>query len=118
MARLKRNARRTVAKPIDTRLRALRADLDSLQEHARGLVGEAGNAANDGAQVAIEAARKVAERAYTIAEEAVESVTGDVEEWASDNLDVAREMVREQPLAALAVAMGIGAVLGAFFLRR
>ena len=120
MAQLKRKttSKRAVAKPADTRLRALRADLDSLQDHAKGIVGEVGNAANDGAQAAFEAARAVAERAYRIAEEAAESVTDDVGEWASDHLDDAREAVREQPLAAMAVAIGVGAVFGAFFFRR
>lgn len=120
MAQLRRKiaVKRGTANRIDTRLNALRADLDSMQEHAKGVVGEVGNVANDGAQAAIEAARSVAERAYKLAEETATSVTDDVEEWASDNLDAARESVREQPLAAMALAMGVGAFIGAIFLRR
>jgi ElaB/YqjD/DUF883 family membrane-anchored ribosome-binding protein len=120
MAQLKRKTavKRGAVKHIDTRLSALRADLDSLQEHAKGVVGDVGNVANDGAQAAIEAARNIAERAYRLADEAATSITDDVEEWASDNLDAARKSVREQPLAAMAVAMGVGAFFGAFILRR
>ncbi len=117
MAQLKRKtaAKRGASKPIDTRLSALRSDLDAMQEHAKGFAGEAGNAANNGALAAIEAARSMAERAYRLADEATQSVTDDVEEWATDNLDAARETVREKPLAAVAVAMGVGAIFGAIF---
>ena len=119
MAQLKRKtAAKRGAKHIDTRLSALRSDLDSLQENAKSFVGDVGNVANDGAGAAIEAARTLAERAYRLADEARESVTDDVEEWASDNLDAARETVRGQPLAAIAVALGVGAFFGAVLLRR
>ena len=119
MAQLKRKnaAKRGAARHIDTRLDALRSDLDSLQENARSFVGEVGNVANDGAGAAIEAARNLAERAYRLADEARASVTDDIEEWASDNLDTARETVREQPLAAIAVALGVGAFFGAVLAR-
>ena len=110
--------RTTAAKRIDTRLSALRSDLDSLPDHAKGFAGEVGNVANDGAQAAIEAARKIAERAYRLADEVASSMTDDVEEWATNNLDAARETVREKPLAAMALALGVGALLGAIMLRR
>ena len=120
MAQPKRKivAIRGAAKHIDTRLGALRSDLDSLQENAKNFVGDVGNVANDGAGAAIEAARNLAERAYRLADEARASVTDDVEEWASDNLDAARVTVREQPFAAIAVALGVGALVGAVLLRR
>ena len=60
----------------------------------------------------------MAERAYRLADEAVAGTTDDVEEWTSDHLDTARETVREKPLAVMAVAMGVGALFGAIFLRR
>jgi len=41
-----------------------------------------------------------------------------VETWTNDNLDSARESVWAQPLAAIALSMGAGALLGAIFLRR
>ena len=99
MAQLKRKTavKRGAPKHIDTRLGALRSDLDAMQDHAKDFVGDAGNAANDGAQAAIEAARNMAERAYRLADEAVAGITDDVEEWTSDHLDAARETVREKP---------------------
>ena len=120
MAQLKRKTapKRGAPKHIDTRLRALRSDLDSLQENANAVVGDMENVATDGTLAAVETARNLAEQAYRLAQEAAASVTDDVEEWASDNLDAARETVREQPLAAIAVAMGIGAFFGAVLLRR
>jgi ElaB/YqjD/DUF883 family membrane-anchored ribosome-binding protein len=119
MAQLKRKtgAKRAAANPLDTRLSALRSDLDAMQEHAKSFAGDVGNAANDSALAAIEAARAVAERAYRLADEAAAGVADDMEEWASDNLEAARDTVREKPLAAVAVAMGIGALFGAIFLR-
>jgi ElaB/YqjD/DUF883 family membrane-anchored ribosome-binding protein len=89
-----------------------------MQDHAKDFVGDAGNAANDGAQAAIEAPRKMAERAYRLANEAVAGITDDVEEWTSGRLDAARETGRKKPLAAVAVAMGAGALFSAIFLRR
>jgi ElaB/YqjD/DUF883 family membrane-anchored ribosome-binding protein len=120
VAQLKRKtaAKRGAAKHINTQLSALRSDLDSTQEHAKDFVGDVGNVANESAQAAIEAARNIAERAYRLAEEAAASIADDVEEWASSNLDATRETVREKPLAAMAVAMGVGALCGAMFLRR
>jgi ElaB/YqjD/DUF883 family membrane-anchored ribosome-binding protein len=120
VAQLKRTTavKRGAAKQIDTRLNALRSDLDSLQDHATKVVGEVGNVANDGAQAAIEAARNIAERAYRLADEAVANMADDAEQWATDNLEAAKETVREKPLTAVAVALGVGALFGALFLRR
>ena len=119
MAQLKRKTavRRNAPKQMDTRLSALRADLDSMQEHAKEFAGDVGNAANDGAQAAIEAARNMAERAYQLADEAASSIGEDVEDWTSERLDAARESVREKPLAAMAIGIGVGALFGAMFLR-
>ena len=42
----------------------------------------------------------------------------EAQEWAEDNADELRDQVRAQPLTALLIAGGIGAFLGAVFLRR
>jgi len=47
-----------------------------------------------------------------------DQITSQVEDWTNDNAETLREQVREQPLFACAVAMGIGALLGAILLRR
>ena len=42
----------------------------------------------------------------------------DAEEWAVENTETLRLQVREQPITALLIAGGVGAFLGAIFLRR
>ena len=106
------------AKNIDKRLGALRTELDAVQGDMKGLAGDVVDVADGRVHLAIRNAENVAERAYRLAEEAVEQAAGDVETWTNDNLDSARESVRAQPLAAIALSMGAGALLGAFFLRR
>ena len=102
--------RRKTAKDIDKRLDALRSDLDALQDDTKGL-------ATDAAGVAARAAESLATRALRLAEETASGMASDAEAWTNDNLDGARERVREQPLAALLVSLGIGAILGALVLR-
>lgn len=105
-------------KNIDTKLGALRSDLDALQDDIKSVVGAVENVANDGAQAAMQAAKDVAERAYRLAEEAAAHLTDEVETWTNDNLDSVRESVRARPLSSVALSMGAGVLLGAIFLRR
>jgi len=106
------------SKDIDKRLGALRSDLDDLQGDMKGLATDAGTVADDRVHRAIRNAENVAERAYRLAEEAATQAVDDVETWTNDNLDSARESVRAQPLAAIALSMGLGALVGAIFTRR
>jgi len=62
-------------------------------------------------------AESMAERALRLAEDTASSAYDDVGHWANDNLDTARDRVREQPLSALLVSLGIGAIIGALVLR-
>ena len=112
--RLKKND----TKNIDKRLGALRSDFDALQGDMKGLAGDVTDVADGRIHRAIRDAEHVAERAYRLAEESVEQAAGDVETWTNDNLDSARKSVRAQPLAAIGLSMGVGALLGAIFLRR
>lgn len=51
----------------------------------------------------------------------VKAVAGKVPEvshWADSQLDSARDRVRAEPIKMMAIAAGVGAVLGALFLRR
>ncbi|BCW90808.1 hypothetical protein sos41_39830 [Alphaproteobacteria bacterium SO-S41] len=41
-----------------------------------------------------------------------------VEDWADSQIEQARDAVREQPLKMMAIAAGVGALFGLFFLRR
>jgi ElaB/YqjD/DUF883 family membrane-anchored ribosome-binding protein len=73
--------------------------LNSLQKDARVIAGNIGKAAGN---------------AY----DAAEAAYNGVERWTTDNVKSVRGSVRDQPLAAVLVSLGAGAVLGALFLRR
>jgi ElaB/YqjD/DUF883 family membrane-anchored ribosome-binding protein len=92
---------------LEERLAALRADLEALQEDMKGLAGGVGDAASD----------RVSEMLKTT-EDMADQITAQVEDWATDNVDTLRETVREQPILAVALAVGAGALIGAIFLRR
>ena len=92
---------------LSARLDSLRDDLGALQKDLRGLLSDAGGAANEQVQEAVKGALSQ-----------VEDVAERIEEWGSDNLDSVRDVVRNQPLAAIAISMSAGALIGALFLRR
>jgi ElaB/YqjD/DUF883 family membrane-anchored ribosome-binding protein len=112
--RQKKNGKRN----IDTRIGALRSDMNALQADMEGLAGDATAVASDRAKAALRNAESVASRAIRLAEETAQHVVDDVETWGNDNLDSARESIRDQPLSALFLSLGIGAIIGAVFLRR
>ncbi|MEI9931497.1 MAG: hypothetical protein WDM89_13400 [Rhizomicrobium sp.] len=109
--------KRPVEKNLDARLTALRTDIDTLQTDVKGLATDAGDVANDRAKMAVRAAEAIAERAYRLAQDTVSQKADEVGTWANDNLDNARDQIRDQPLSALLVSLGIGVILGAIFLR-
>jgi len=86
-------------KRVEEQLDALQSELTSLQKDARAIVGRVGKTAGD--------AFDAAEAAYNGAEK-----------WTSNGMKTMRGSVRDQPLAAVLVSLGAGAVLGALFLRR
>ena len=94
MARRRKNGTDSAA-----HLNNLKKDLDALQRDMRLLVEKV--ASSTGEQV-VNAANGAAK---------------DVEEWASGGADNVREMIRSQPLAAIALSMSAGAALS-FLLRR
>jgi ElaB/YqjD/DUF883 family membrane-anchored ribosome-binding protein len=106
---------------VDARLDALRSDLSSLQQDVKGFVGDvgnaAGNAANDRARAVSRHAESIAERAFRLAEDYAADLANGAEHWTHDNLESARGRVRTQPLAALALAAGVGAIMAAVFSR-
>jgi ElaB/YqjD/DUF883 family membrane-anchored ribosome-binding protein len=111
-------------KDIETRLSALRGDLDTLQKDLKALAGDVGGVASAQARDAMKKAEAMAERAYALAEEAASGASKnafqaaeDIEEWTNENAEALRVTVREQPLTALAIAAGVGAFL-ALLLRR
>ena len=92
---------------LQDRLAALRADLEALQSDVKGLAGDAGDAAS-----------AKMNQALNDAMESVQDLTDRFEDWGEDHLVSVRQSVREQPLAACALAMGIGTMLGAILFRR
>jgi ElaB/YqjD/DUF883 family membrane-anchored ribosome-binding protein len=103
-ARKRRNRRG--GSNIQARLNSLRGDLDALQQDMRGLVGDVGDAAGEQVQGAVLGAMESGS-------EAVERVS----DWSNENLDGMRQAVRLQPLAACAISMSAGAIIGALLLR-
>lgn len=117
--------KKAVPPNIETRLTALRRDFEALQTDMKGLAGDVGQQASARAQEAMRTAEDVADRAMRLAEEAAREAKvmaagfrDDAEEWAEQNAESLRTQVREQPLTAILIAGGIGAFLGAIFLRR
>ena len=90
----------------DARMKALRADFERLQKDMRSLAGSLGDAATSGISDAANAAGNAATGA---AEQ--------VEEWAGESAGTIREAIRNQPLAAIAVSMGAGAIIGTLLRR-
>jgi ElaB/YqjD/DUF883 family membrane-anchored ribosome-binding protein len=88
---------------IEARLSALRQDLQALQEDMRGLGEGVGEAAQE---------------RLTEALRATEALAVQAQDWGNENLDTVRDSIRDQPVAACLVSMGIGALLGAILLRR
>jgi ElaB/YqjD/DUF883 family membrane-anchored ribosome-binding protein len=86
-------------KKVEEQLDALQSELNSLHKDARVIAGNIGKAAGN---------------AYDTAEAAYNGV----ERWTTDNVKSVRGSVRDQPLTAVLVSLGAGAVLGALFLRR
>jgi len=118
-------ARKKTAVSVDTRLTQLRRDFEALQADIKGLAGDVGVMASERAQLAMRSAEDVADRAMLLAEEAAREAKvmagefrEDAEEWAEEHAEDLRAQVREQPLTSLLIAGGIGAFLGAIFLRR
>jgi ElaB/YqjD/DUF883 family membrane-anchored ribosome-binding protein len=95
---------------VQKHLSDVRADLDALQQHMRGLVSEVSGAAGHQMQGAMTEALGAA---VSTAQDAAERI-GD---WSNENLGGVREKVRNQPLAACVLSMSAGALLGALLLR-
>lgn len=92
---------------LQGKLDALKADLEALQRDIKGLAGDVSGVASERASLALgEAMTRVQE------------ITDRVEEWSEDNLQSFREQVRDQPLASVALSVGVGALIGAILFRR
>lgn len=81
----------------------LKSELSTLKADLARLTEALGKTARDGAK--------------DVAEEA-EAALGKVGEWTEDQYASLRDTVQAQPLAACAIAAGVGFLLGVFLLRR
>lgn len=98
MGIFRRNRNKDVQRIAD-QLESLQSELSSLRHDAKKL--------RDGLTRTADVAAETAEAAYD-----------GVGNWATGNLGLMRDWSRGQPLTALLVSLGAGAVLGALFLRR
>lgn len=104
--------RKNAAK-LDSRLGALRSELETLEGDMKKVAGDVEGIADNRIHLALRKAEDVAHGAYRLAEESAAHVVHDVDDWANGNLDSARKSIRAQPLVALAWSIGAGALLGA-----
>jgi len=100
-------------KRLDSRLGALRSELETLEADMKGFAADVENTADNRVHLALRKAENLAHRAYRYAEESSAHVAHDVESWADGNLDDARKTIRAQPISALAISVGAGALVGA-----
>jgi ElaB/YqjD/DUF883 family membrane-anchored ribosome-binding protein len=92
--------------------RRRRKDVQKLAAQLDDLQSELGNLRKD--------ARKLAtgmSEAAGVAVNAAGAAYDDVGKWTIDNIGSMRSQVRDQPLMALVISLGVGAILGALFLR-
>jgi ElaB/YqjD/DUF883 family membrane-anchored ribosome-binding protein len=100
-------------KKMDARLVTLRSELETLQTDMKGIADDVEGIADNRVHLAIRKAENVAQRAYRFAEDSATHVADDVEAWANGNVESARKSIRAQPISALALSIGAGALLGA-----
>jgi len=112
-------ATKTITTPeIDRRMEALRSDVNSLQGNVKGLADDAQNAASEQTRSALRAAEAVALRALKLAEDTASNMRKNADLWTQDGIDSARGTIRTQPLSAVLLSLGVGALIGTLFLRR
>jgi ElaB/YqjD/DUF883 family membrane-anchored ribosome-binding protein len=83
-------------------LESLQEDLAVLQKNMSKIVAGLGDKASEGVTQAMRTAEDVAEQ---------------VEEYGQEGVDTVRSTIRAQPLMALAISVGAGALLGAYLNR-
>lgn len=81
-------------------------------------VRELGRVTREAAQEKLNEARRVAEEAYQHGRQKAEELYDQSKRKAGDVEDQVIDYIREKPLKALAIAAGVGMLLGVFFSRR
>ncbi|BCW91097.1 hypothetical protein sos41_42760 [Alphaproteobacteria bacterium SO-S41] len=96
--------------PATPNLARVNGVTEDVADDAKSLVGRAADAASDGFDSAAD-----------FVTNGVKNLTdgaSDVTEWTGDRLSALRDRVQEKPVQTLAIAAGIGALVGYLFLRR
>lgn len=106
MARVKPPARKTNGRQVDDRISELQEDFESLQHAFASLLDHMAQDTSEG----------MAGAAKT-ASDAIAGAAGQVETWSEAGTETVRGAIRTQPLAAIALSMGAGALLGAYMRR-
>jgi ElaB/YqjD/DUF883 family membrane-anchored ribosome-binding protein len=83
---------------------------DDASSEAKSFVNRAADAATDAFDDAADFVTDKVRRAT--------NASSDAGTWLGDQIDMLRDRVQEEPIKALAITAGIGALLGAVFLRR
>lgn len=81
-------------------------------------VRELGRVTRDAAQEKLDGARQAAEEVYQQGRKKAEDLLDQSKRKAGDVEDQVVDYIREKPLKALAIAAGVGLVLGVFFSKR
>lgn len=88
-------ARKKNGSDVDARIQALKEDFDELQTDVGKLLASLGEAASTGAS---------------------DAITG-IEQYAGQGVGNVRSAIRDQPLTAIALSMGAGALIGSLMRR-
>jgi ElaB/YqjD/DUF883 family membrane-anchored ribosome-binding protein len=91
-----------------------RAQSGTVREEVR----ELGRVTRDAAQEKLDGARQTAEEVYQQGRQKAEELLDQGKRKAGDVEDQVVDYIREKPLKALAIAAGVGLVLGVFFSKR
>jgi len=106
MARAKATARKSNGRQFDARITELQEDFQSLQSAFGSLLD---HMAQDTSESMTGAAKAAGDTIYDVADQ--------VETWSEAGTETVRGAIRTQPLAAIALSMGAGALLGAYMRR-
>jgi ElaB/YqjD/DUF883 family membrane-anchored ribosome-binding protein len=113
-----RSVKQNASGKVDARLSQLKRDIGTLQKDIAGLAGDVGDAANERSIQALQSAENLVERAYLLAEEFALDMGDRAENFAHDALESVRDSIRDKPLSAAGLFIGVGVILSALLHRR
>ena len=103
----KRKSRNGNGHAAQATLHALQADMAALQANMSKVIAGLGASASDGVTHAMHSASSAAE-----------DIVEQAEEYGQEGVDAVRSTIRSQPLTAIAISVGAGALIGALLSNR